>query len=219
MPTRPSKFPDDCDVLVLAAGRGTRMGCPKAAMEVAGRPWCQHQIERLERVGVPALWVISSEAMGLCIARRGRGRAPQRIMTGDPGAPMFASLLAGISIVWQGQGRHASGGVFVLPVDVPAPSPKVWRSLAESACVSAPQYQGKRGHPVFLPWPWVECLVLDGPGRWQRMGLPGEPRLNALIENEVRLVDVDDSDVIVNLNTPEDVASWLAQRGNEERAA
>lgn len=39
-------------------------------------------------------------------------------------------------------------------------------------------------------------------------------RLDRLIEGEVISVDVEDAGVLVNLNTPQDVAAWMIDAGD-----
>ena len=54
-------------VVVLAAGRGTRMGGPKALMEVRGRVWWRWQREWLapaEAAGATVVWLVSPVVVG-----------------------------------------------------------------------------------------------------------------------------------------------------------
>lgn len=174
--------------VVLAAGRGRRMGGPKALMRVVGREWWRLQEERLEHAGVHRVWVVSpavrAQVRGLTTAEA------------DPDAPMFASVLAGM--------RAAPGaGLFILPVDVPAPGPDVWRLLAAAADagVAVPTSHGERGHPIALSRPWID-RVLSRAGH--------EDRLDHLIGPDVVEVPVADPGVLANLNTPGDVRAWAA---------
>lgn len=177
--------------IVLAAGRGTRMGGPKALMSVRGRAWWRVQEERLERAGVERVWVVSREVEAVMAGEEG---APGRRVIGDSAAPMFASVLAGV-----GEARGA--GVFVLPVDVPAPGGAVFGALAAGAGdgVAVPVFQGKRGHPAALSARWVGARLASA--------LPDQ-RLDALIAEDVVEVEVQDSVVLVNLNTPAEVRAW-----------
>jgi len=121
---------------------------------------------------------------------------------GDPGAPMFSSVLRGIESLRARPPR----GVFVLPVDVPAPGADVWEELGSEERVRVPVYAGKRGHPVYLPWEWVRTHVLDANLDWAA-------RLDELVQGEEVEVEVDDPSVAINLNTPEDVAAFIAGEG------
>ena len=115
---------------------------------------------------------------------------------------MFASLHVGLCTL----DLTTIEGVFVLPVDTPAPGTGVWSSLAQSGELSVPGYRGKRGHPVYLPVAWVrETLARIQHSRVD----PGSLRLDTLIAPAVRVVPVDDGNVVVNLNTISGVESYF----------
>ncbi len=192
---------DRCHVLVLAAGRGTRIGGPKALLDIAGRPWWQHQSAALASVGIAATWVVSDEVRAALASHQG---APPRLVTAASDAPMFASLLAGLRSL-----PDASiDGVFILPVDTPAPAPAVWHALAQAGGVAIPAFQGRSGHPVLLHSPWVRGLL----SRIAHEHLdPNSLRLDQLIAPVARQIPVDDPAVCVNLNTIDDVQAFLAR--------
>ncbi|MFO0826762.1 MAG: nucleotidyltransferase family protein [Phycisphaerales bacterium] len=190
-------------VVVLAAGRGTRMGGPKALMEVGGRPWWHVQFERIAAVGRDQLWIVGPlvrEAMG-----RDASRSP-RLVDGDPGAPMFASVLRGIDAL---RADRVPRFVHVLPVDVPAPSESTFAALERAATasgVAVPTHRGASGHPICLARDWIERVIVPAVAT----AAIGELRLDALTARDRALVEVLDADVCVNLNEPEAVARWMA---------
>ncbi|MGE3107549.1 MAG: NTP transferase domain-containing protein [Phycisphaerales bacterium] len=147
---------NECAIVVLAAGRGTRMGGPKALMSVpseaaralrsnepprpAVRPWWRVQHERLRPLGGELFWVVTSDVRDAMLAT---ARDDIRFVIVEPGQPMFDSVLRGISAAL-GQELDPAGrdlaalataltsrarGVFLLPVDVPAAEPRVWGAL------------------------------------------------------------------------------------------
>ncbi len=172
------------------------MGGPKALMNVGGHPWWHVQAERLVAVGLPVTWVVSEEVARAIEAAR--PRPALSLVRADPDAPMFESLMTGL------RANAAAGprGVFVLPVDVPAPLIEVWRALAGSITPAVPEFERRRGHPVYLPWGWVEKRLLEAPTTEKR-------RLDVLIRDDVRAVGVNDGTVTINLNTLADVRAWL----------
>ncbi|MCA9309684.1 MAG: NTP transferase domain-containing protein [Phycisphaerales bacterium] len=189
-------------VVVLAAGRGTRMGMPKALMVVDGQPWWQRQKRRLDEVGVRQTWVVS-EAVRMAMQRH---RGVPEVVISSPVKPMFESMMVGLMRAAADPPR----GVFVLPVDVPVPHVDVFRALAGAAQPALPVCHGVHGHPVYLPWHWL-CERVLGPEFGGR-ALPlfgGERRLDHLLRSGRVLVDVYDPTISVNLNTPEDVQKWL----------
>lgn len=188
----------DQHVLVLAAGSGRRMGGPKALMEVGGRVWWELQRERIERTGVPATWVVSPDVRAGMTAP---GSIPVRMVDSSAQLPMFASFLRGIDSLRS----HPPHGVFLLPIDVPAPERRVWESLCDQDRVSIPTYMDTRGHPIYLPWRWIEEVLRATPDSASISVL----RLDRLVEPVARYVNVHDRSVAFNLNAPDDVQRWL----------
>ena len=187
-------MPSSDPVIVLAAGRGTRMGGPKALMDVAGEPWWRRQCSALAEVTNTQIWVLSPDVRHSLTDPP----APIDIVEADAHSPMFASLTTGL----QHLAADPPSGVFVLPVDVPAATPTVWAALRDHPAPSIPTYNGHGGHPVRLPWSWViERIDLTTPD-------PGG-RLNLLLGEGAIRVPVDDDSVCQNLNRPEDLERWL----------
>jgi CTP:molybdopterin cytidylyltransferase MocA len=102
--------------------------------------------------------------------------------------------------------------VFVLPVDTPAPRVEHWERLAGSDIPAHPVFGERGGHPLYLPSGWIEnrlgALVTAARGA----GVGPEAlslRLDKLIAGSSRRVAVDDPGVVVNMNEPADVETWL----------
>lgn len=190
-------------VIVLAAGKGRRMGGPKLVMDAGGRPWWRVQSERLAAAGVRPIWVVAAEHAGLGL--------PGLVVVGDGDAAMFESVRAGVAAWRERRGEALTGpseaGVFVIPVDVPAPAAGVWGAVSELACrlgrPAAPERARRHGHPVFLPGPWAERVV----------NAPAGARLDDLLRGALTYIHVNDPDAATNLNTPEALAAWLARGG------
>jgi CTP:molybdopterin cytidylyltransferase MocA len=174
------------------------MGGPKALMDVGGRPWWRWQMERLDAAGLESVWVVSEDVRD---TMEEGGADAEWFAMGDGDEPMFDSVVAGVSAL---EDEDDVRGVFILPVDVPAPRAPVWEELASAGPVVVPTFEGKHGHPLYLSWGWVEERVLPVRAHAEQY------RLDAMIRAEVREVDVDDPSVTMNLNTPEDVKRWLA---------
>jgi CTP:molybdopterin cytidylyltransferase MocA len=238
-------------VLVLAAGRGTRLGGPKALANITndGRPWWLVQRERLAGVaarlgepdrggpGLTIVWVAGPEVAAALRDPQGASipdRATHPAAAGDalvavpraegPGtgsgaAPMFHSLHLGLEALERTMpGCSSVAGVFVLPIDVPAPHPGAWLALRDAARgeqttpprPTVPTINGRRGHPVYLPWAWAAANVL-APARALGPAADQTLRLDTLIAEAAVAVPVDDPDTLTNLNTPAAVAAWAAR--------
>lgn len=192
--------------LILAAGKGTRMGTPKALMQSGSVPWWHIQQGRLARANVPAFWIISPQV------REGMSEPPADSITADPNAPMFASILAGL------RAAHPTQGIFILPVDVPAATDsRIWAALASSPSPITPTHQGKHGHPIFLPQSWLDAVLFPAV---RAATDPTSLRLDTLIRPQLAELPVNDPVVACNLNTPDDLHRFLASpSGSDPRTA
>lgn len=186
--------------IILAAGAGKRMGTPKALMTVEGQPWWRMQADRLRAIGVPALWIINEQ-----VAAAMQGDTPTRHALMDSSKPMLASALAGVQLL----AADPPQGVFILPIDTPAPRPQVWADLAATNAVASPTVGGSSGHPLYAPWAWIADRLRTGSIN------PDTDRLDTLIAGDRVTVPTDDPDAITNLNRPEDLANWLERQRNE----
>ncbi|MGH7243455.1 MAG: nucleotidyltransferase family protein [Phycisphaerales bacterium] len=183
--------------LILAAGRGTRMGSPKALMDCYGTPWWTIQLDRLHAACVESVWIVSPAVEAVLSIG---SLAPATRVIADSSKPMFASILAGIDTV---RDRRPSG-IYILPIDVPASSdPKLWQALRSTQLPTAPTFRGKRGHPVFLPWNWI-VSTLD-----LAVHASDKLRLDELIRPTLLEIPVNDPGIACNLNTPEDLRLFL----------
>ena len=191
--------------IVLAAGRGTRMGGPKALTATPAGVWWRVQAMRLREAEVDVIWVVSETVK---VAMEREKDAPERLVVSDPQMPMFASVVAGLRAVGAGLGR----GVFVLPVDTPAPGPVVWGALAAGAghAGAVPVFEGRRGHPVYLTRGFVGQVL-------RRCDAESDAitrlRLDEMLARGVSEVPVGDRTVAINLNTRDDVRSMFEAGG------
>jgi CTP:molybdopterin cytidylyltransferase MocA len=184
---------DALPVIVLGAGRGTRMGGPKALMQVGGSPWWLRQLESLTGAGLSPLWVVSPEVGAVLEADR--RFLKQARVEADPDAPMFESIRAAVRFLEAAAPR----AVYILPMDSPAPEPAVWMTLAAAPPAAAPIHANEHGHPVYLDWTFVRERIA---------GAPAGARLDQLIAPHVRYLRVDDPRVTLNLNTPDAVRAY-----------
>lgn len=200
---------DDHRVIVLAAGRGRRMGGPKALMQVDTVPWWRVQRDRIAASGYRQSWVVS-ENVARAMRESDPAGAPEHVLA-NPDAPMFESLLIGLR--WLAA-MHTPRGVFVLPVDTPWPCDGAARTLIAGHPAAIPTFEGRGGHPVWLSWTWASGLLAQE----ARGAVPAsQRRLDALLTSTAARVAVDAREVITNLNTPQDVLRFISLR--RERAA
>lgn len=182
--------------IVLAAGRGERMGADKALLGLAGRPAIEHAVEAVSRGGATRVIVV-----------RRRGAAPlpaavahaTTLVEVEPDHEMIDSLRAGVA---------ASAGadvIVVLPVDhalagAEATALVLAQVVSGRAPIGVPLFDDHAGHPVALA-----AAVLPE--------LDHVPTLRELLRadpSRVAAVPVTSPWVRRDLDTPDDLAAARA---------
>jgi len=181
--------------LLLAAGQGSRMGGPKALLEVAGEPLVRRGIRLLVEGGCAPVVVV----VGACADRvRALCDGAQVVQADDWFTGMGASLRAGLAAL------DADACVVAL-VDQPLVSPDAVRRLRaahdDGAVAAIATYGGRPRNPVLLDrstWPGVIA------GAQGDEGARGWLRAHAAL---VVAVDCTDAGAPDDLDTPQDLAA------------
>jgi len=115
---------------------------------------------------------------------------------------MFSSVQAGIRNLKPGYQAF-----FVLPADIPLVKPATISQMMEVGLASPdkilyPIFDGKRGHPPLIPAALIpEILAWEKPG--------GLKAFLATHERSVREVPVNDGNILLDIDTPEDYKNLL----------
>ncbi|UVK85556.1 nucleotidyltransferase family protein [Pseudomonas sichuanensis] len=178
--------------LVLAAGQGSRFGADKRRAVLGdGRSLLQHSVERALAVFDEVRVVLrdgeSADVLGLpatcCI-----------VPSPDAGLGMGHSLAAGAASLSDCDAQAAA----IVLGDMPWILPQTYRRLVEAAdpgAIVVPHYQGQNGHPVLFGhdyWPELAKLCGD----------EGARSVLQRHRDRVRVLDVDDSGVLRDVDTP-----------------
>jgi molybdenum cofactor cytidylyltransferase len=186
-------------VVVLAAGRSSRMGEPKGLVPFRGRPWLLAQLDAIASAGGRAVIVLGTDRERYLQALPGLAQRARLAFNDDPDRGPFSSLQCGLAAATS---AAPAAAVFVLPVDVPAASPAVWRALRQALAGSptadavVPELEGRGGHPVLLS-PSTAALLQSRPAT-SRLDV----ELAAL--PQILRAPVKDPFIRLNLNAPPD---------------
>jgi len=183
-------------VVVLAAGRGSRMGSQKLLLPLAGRPLVQWSVDAaLASRAQETVVVVGHEAAAVTAAV---GDRPVRILVNEAfEAGMSTSLKAGIAAV-----RGRCEAIVVLLADQPFVSAGlidllIERYSATGAPIVRPEVEGRQTHPVLLDAVLFPELLLEE-------GDVGGRAVVARHLDEVCLVTLDDARLTADIDTPQE---------------
>ena len=185
--------------VILAAGRSSRMGRPKALLRhvPSGHTFVGHLIRIARSAGLEPILVVGRVGEHGLAAEVGRSGGVLTLNDrADEG--QLSSIQAGLTAAE----AAGAGAIMILPVDVPLLSTAVLASLLKAAGTSdAPiaraSYRGRHGHPVlFARAVFDELLAAD-----RTVGARAVVRSDP---GRVTEVEVDDPGVLFDLDTPDD---------------
>lgn len=196
--------------IVPAAGRSERMGRPKLILPIGDLTLIEHVVGALKGGGVRRIIVVTppADAPGAAVlAERAGASGAEALVPSERPIDMRASFELGLDRL-----RHEAlspSTILLVPADSPGITSGVVARILEAAETSPesiliPTYQGRRGHPIALPWR-IACKVTE---------LPLGAGINALVALHAAVVveiDVDDPGVVDDLDTPEDYRRWASE--------
>jgi molybdenum cofactor cytidylyltransferase len=198
-------------VVVLAAGSGSRFEGPRHKLEqmLGARSVLATTIGQVIASGLPLIVVTTS---ALADSVRDLVASRDIVLLPEVGTPGF-DLGMGHSIVAGVSARPNARGWIILPGDMPLIQPAtlrtVARELAQHPVVYA-QYRGRRGHPVaFAGELFSELIQLSGDEGARRL-VSRYPSFG---------VEVDDSGVLLDVDTPADLVVARATQASRDPPA
>lgn len=183
--------------VILAAGQGTRFGGGKQLAPLGGRPMLQVVVDKVLACPLdPVLVVLGFQAQRVSRAvRLDRARA---VVNAEYASGLAGSLRTGVAALPQ---QVDAALVFLGDMPLVEPghvSPLLAAHALEPDCFVLPRGPSGRGHPVLIP----RCRFA------QVMELTGDAGARGLLAahaDTVRLVDVDDPRVALDVDTPDDL--------------
>ncbi len=189
--------------IVPAAGLSRRMGGPKPLLEVGGSTLIARVVRALREGGADRVVVVvppADRAESAEIARQAEAAGAEVVVLDGETADMRGSIEAGLDRV------GSAGAILLAPADLPGMDAglvaRVIRAGRESTgAIARPRAGAKRGHPVYLPWEIAREI----------RGLPEGAGVNALADDPGRTVvevEVDDGEMLIDVDTPEEYRRW-----------
>ena len=165
----------DVVAVVLAAGRGARMGGPKALLRVEDETFLSRVVRLLARPGVSGVVAVVGHDAERVAAESAVAPGVALVRNRRPDDGMLSSLLCGLDAA-EALGASA---VLVHPVDHPLVAVEtvdlVVAALLEGARIAVPSHAGRRGHPGGFARPAWAALRGADPGRGARAVLAAHP--------------------------------------------
>jgi CTP:molybdopterin cytidylyltransferase MocA len=187
--------------VVLAAGASSRMGSPKALLDLDGVSYLGHITATARSAGTENVSVVLGPPDGDKI----KSKLPNGagfVWNPDPSRGMLSSVQSAVQNL-----PSRATGILVWPVDLPQVSVASVRAILAGAPgkVIIPRYNGKGGHPVRIPRALFGAIA----------SMPSDAGLHGLFETHaasVSYLDLDDAHLISDIDTPADAAKAAAKK-------
>lgn len=187
----PGPRPETLVGVVLAAGASSRMGRPKALLDLDGAPLVCRHVEALATACDRVRVVVGAEARAVSAAIPPMGAPIHN--------PWFATTGPRESLLLALRDLPEDAWALVTPVDVPPAPGRVFRALLATGQQAVPTFEGQEGHPVLVDVGTTRDRLIVG------------QTLQEALQGAIR-VELDWPDATSNLNTPEQWRGWLEGR-------
>jgi len=184
--------------LILAAGSGTRIGGPKALLQIGSESFLARAARVLARPGVDAVAAVVDRQ----VLAAHPGAAATLVLNPRPEDGMLSSILRGLDEA------EAAGADAVLlhPVDHPLVDPatvdRVVAGLHGGAVIAVPAHGSRRGHPGgFARAAWAALRAAPA-ARGARAVLAEHPEWVVHVPG--------DPGCVLGIDTPADYERWIA---------
>ncbi|MSP59159.1 MAG: nucleotidyltransferase family protein [Myxococcales bacterium] len=190
--------------IVLAAGASTRMGSPKALLDLDGATFMSRIAVTARAAGTAGVMIVIGPPDGAAI----KAKLPPgtvSVWNPDPSPGMLTSVQSAVSSL-----PSNTLAILLWPVDLPRVKQETVRRILDGAPgkIIVPRHAGKGGHPVRVPRTLFAAIA----------GLPAEAGLRGLLEEHrasVVYVDVEDAGVVEDIDTPAEHAQAKSERSEK----
>lgn len=187
--------------VILAAGKSTRMGAPKALLPIGAETFVGRIVHTAQLAGLEPLRIVAASAFH-AIAGAHPELAPLLVRNPNPELGQLASLRLGIASL-----AAEVDAAVVLLVDHPLVCAETVRALlrarrASQGAIVVPVYAGRRGHPALFGREVFAELAATPLGLGARAVVGRQP--GRVIE-----VEVDDPGIHADVDSPSDYATMI----------
>lgn len=145
------------DVILLAAGRSSRLGQPKALVDVSGEPLIQRLMSRLHQLHNAEVTIVTNtgllaDLMLLC-------PSAHIVLNADPEKGRTGSVQCGLTSILERKGRLPKK-VLLVPVDRPGWSVELVNNLLKSETSACPVWNDRGGHPLLIVGDDINAVYL-----------------------------------------------------------
>jgi molybdenum cofactor cytidylyltransferase len=194
--------------IVPAAGKSERMGRPKLLLPLGPRRVIEHVLDALTDSRVDRTIVVLPPDAGELRSVVNSFKV-ELVQLATPTPDMRSSLIFGLERAEELAGDAKPAAFLLALADQPTLSATIInqlidRSRGSTKSIFLPTYRGQRGHPVLFSWSMAAHV----------RAIPANCGLDWLVDqrgSEVHECPVDDSGLLVDLDTPEDYERF--QRG------
>lgn len=181
--------------IILAAGESTRMGSPKALLQIQGKTFLEHLVATLRNAGLHEISVVLGHDSDKIIAQHPKLDV-RFIINENYQKGQLSSIQAAIKSV-----PKDCDAIMICPIDRPLISTELIKKLIEAYSKSKPPiiipiFDAKRGHPViFSSSLFPEVLRA-----------PHDVGARAVVwahHNEVVEVQTEEEGILLNIDNPE----------------
>ena len=145
------------DVILLAAGRSSRLGQPKALIDVNGQNLIVHLVRRLHQLTTVEVTVVTNnellaEIMLSC-------PSTHVVLNPNPEGGRTGSIQIGLLSILERKGRLPKK-VLLVPVDRPGWSVELVNNLLKSETSACPVWNDRGGHPLLIVGDDINAVYL-----------------------------------------------------------
>src|SRR5262249_4319992 len=197
--------------VIPAAGKSVRMGRSKLALPLGGRTVLECVIFALRRGGIEHIVVVVGP-QGLALAMIAEPAGAHAVILSEETPDRRATVERGLA--WLEERFHPSADDWwlLVPADHPTLDAAIVKQLLK-VCADDPQkriivptYAGRRGHPTLIAWNQIAGMRAMSPNMGLNQYLREHPA-------DVLEVPTDSSQVLRDLDTPEDYEALLNEMG------